>query len=159
MGAPTGNEFWKLRSKHGRDKLFQSPELLWDAAEEYFQWSVDNPLIEIDYKGKDALKVQIPKMRAFTIQGLCLYLGVNIQYLNDFENSLKDKSLQINKDFSSVITRIKESIYHQKFQGAAAGFLNPNIIARDLGLKESTDITTGGDKFIQPVINIMPKLE
>ena len=54
MGAPTGNEFWKLRSKHGRDKLFQSPELLWDAAEEYFQWSVDNPLIEIDYKGKDA---------------------------------------------------------------------------------------------------------
>jgi hypothetical protein len=32
-------------------------------------------------------------------------------------------------------------IYTQKFTGAAAGFLNPNIIARDLGLKEHTDTT------------------
>ena len=22
MAAPVGNQFWKLRSKHGRDKLF-----------------------------------------------------------------------------------------------------------------------------------------
>lgn len=30
MGAPKGNQFWKLRSKHGRDKLFSSPEILND---------------------------------------------------------------------------------------------------------------------------------
>jgi hypothetical protein len=38
-----------------------------------------------------------------------------------------------------VITRIDKYIYNQKFEGAAAGFLNPNIIARDLGLADKTD--------------------
>ena len=38
MAAPKGNQFWMLRSKHGRDKLFATPEALWEAACEYFQW-------------------------------------------------------------------------------------------------------------------------
>ena len=29
MAASKNNQFWKLRSKHGRDILFSSPELLW----------------------------------------------------------------------------------------------------------------------------------
>jgi hypothetical protein len=64
MGAPKGNQFWKLRSKHGRDTLFESPEKMWEAACEYFQWCDDNPLLEIDFRGKDATQVTIPKMRA-----------------------------------------------------------------------------------------------
>lgn len=28
MAAPKGNQFWMLRSKHGRDKLFATPEAL-----------------------------------------------------------------------------------------------------------------------------------
>ena len=43
MAAPKGNKFWMLRSKHGRDKLFATPELLWEAACEYFQWCDENP--------------------------------------------------------------------------------------------------------------------
>lgn len=131
MAAPIGNQFWKLRSKHGRDRLFATPELLWEAACEYFEWCQENPLIEVDFRGKDADEVKLPKMRAFTIHGLCRYLDVNVQYLNDFEKTCT-------KDFSVVITRIKEIIYDQKFTGAAAGFLNPNIIARDLGLKDAS---------------------
>jgi hypothetical protein len=45
MGAPKGNEFWKMRSKHGRDALFASPELLWESACEYFEWCNDNPIV------------------------------------------------------------------------------------------------------------------
>lgn len=41
-----GNQFWKRRSKHGRDKLFKTPDVLWEAACEYFQWCDDNPLLE-----------------------------------------------------------------------------------------------------------------
>jgi len=139
MGAPQGNEFWKLRSKHGRDKLFSLPDLLWDSACEYFQWCEDNPLLEVDFRGKMIERVELPKMRAFTIQGFCLYLGVNTLYLRDFKKGLKDKDDEISKDFSQVIARIEETIYNQKYTGAAAGFLNPNIIARDLGLKESVE--------------------
>lgn len=127
-----GNRFWELRSKHGRDKLFATPELMWEAAKEYFEWCESNPLIELDYKGKDAVRVELPKMRAFTMQGLCLYLDCNVGYFNDFKKTC-------NYDFSVIITRIEEIIFNQKFTGAAAGFLNPNIIARDLGLVDKKE--------------------
>ncbi|MGU3377635.1 DNA-packaging protein [Chryseobacterium sp. M5A1_1a] len=140
MGAPKGNQFWKLRSKHGRDKLFATPELLWEAATEYFEWCESNPLIDVDYKGKDADRVELYKMQPFTLYGLCLYLGVNTAYFRQFKQSLKDNDQNIENDFSTVITRIEEVIYHQKFVGAAAGFLNPNIIARDLGLVDKKEV-------------------
>lgn len=131
MAAPTGNQFWKLRSKHGRDKLFETPELLWEAATEYFEWCEANPLIEVDFRGKDSDKVELPKMRAFTLHGLCIYLDCSTSYFRNFKPPTED--------FLTVVTRIQETIYEQKFTGAAAGFLNPNIIARDLGLKDSTE--------------------
>ncbi len=90
--APKGNQFWKLRSKHGRDKLFATPELLWQAACEYFQWCEDNPIIEVDYKGKDAERGEIPRIRAYTIHGLCLYLDTNPSYFNEFEFGLHNQS-------------------------------------------------------------------
>jgi hypothetical protein len=33
-------------------------------------------------------------------------------------------------------------MYEQKFSGAAAGLLNPNIIARDLGLADKSEIAS-----------------
>lgn len=136
MGAPNGNKFWKLRSKHGVDKLFATPDLMWEAATEYFEWCEEHPLIEVDFKGKDADEVHIPKMRAFTMHGLCLYLGCSTSYFRTFKSTLKEKD----KDFLAVITRIEETVYEQKFTGSAAGFLNPNIIARDLGLADKKDV-------------------
>lgn len=147
MAAPAGNQFWKLRSKHGRDKLFRTPELLWEAACEYFQWCIDNPFLKAeaktvnigDYQSKIEL-ASLPVLRPFTIQGLSLYLDCNTQYLAQFEAELKGKNDDLSKDFSLIITRIREIIYNQKFSGAASGFFNANIIARDLGLKDSKDV-------------------
>lgn len=142
MSAPKGNQFWKLRSKHGRDKLFLMPELLWDAATEYFQWCNDNPLKEqklFHYQGV-IVKEDSNKMRAYTLSGLCLFLDCTEDYFRSFIS--QDRK---NKDnFITVITRIRETIYTQKFTGAAADLLNPNIIARDLGLidKKFVDVKT-----------------
>lgn len=136
MAAPKGNQFWKLRSKNGREKLFESPELLWEAACEYFQWCIDNPLLEkkafhsngvITYASEE-------RMRPFTLIGVCHYLDCSENYFRNFEDNNKES-----KDFMAVITRIREVIYKQKFEGAAAGFLNPNIIARDLGLADKKE--------------------
>lgn len=140
-GAPKGNEFWKLRSKHGRDKIFATPEIMWDAACEYFAYITDNPLQEEQIvKYKDYHEVAtLNKMRPFTLTGLCLYLDVNSVYFTQFEDEIKGKTDELSKDFSKVITRIRETIYSQKFEGAAAGFLNPNIIARDLGLTDKSE--------------------
>lgn len=143
MAAPKGNEFWKLRSKHGRDKLFASPVLLWEAACEYFQWCRRTPLYKSEafaYQGKIRLK-SIPIMRAMTMGQLCFYLNCNEAYFRIF----KSQSGEIDKDFNTVIHDIEQVIYTQKFQGAAAGLLNPNIISRDLGLSDKTDITSNGE--------------
>jgi|SRR5690625_31396 len=150
MGAPKGNQFWKLRSKHGRDYLFASPHDMWKACCEYFQWCVDNPLIEYDFRGKDATKVEIPKMRAFTLEGLCLYLDCNTKYFQEFERNLKGKKTKKEKEFSHIITRVREIIYEQKFTGASSGLFNSSIIARDLGLRDKRELEhSGGFKVEQ----------
>lgn len=135
-----GNKFWNLRSKHGRDKIFATPDLMWEAACEYFKWCEDNPLMEIDFRGKDADQVELPKMRAYTMIGLAHYMGVNEVYFNNFEYSLTGKTDPVSSDFSEVIRLIRETVKRQKFEGAAAGFLNANIISRDLGLIDKKEI-------------------
>jgi hypothetical protein len=143
MGATKGNQFWQLRSKHGRGKLFESPELLWEAACEYFQWCIDNPfqkseakVVNIGDYQSEVQKVNLDVMRPFTMNGLCIYLDCSSSYFRVFKH--EDR---VNKEeFLTVITRIEEIIYDQKFTGAASGFFNANIIARDLGLTDKKDI-------------------
>lgn len=153
--APKGNRFWELRSKHGRDRLFKTPDLLWEAASEYFDWILENPLIEIDFMGKEVQEVEKPHIRPFTLHGLCAYLDCNTAYFSQFEESLKRRTDKESKDFSNVITRIRETIYRQKFEGAACGFYNANIIARDLGItdKQEIDHTTKGDKINKIIVS------
>lgn len=157
MSAPKGNQFWKLRSKHGRDAVFTDPEKLREAAGEYFQWCVDNPLkeeviqkVKVSRDQEEIKNVTLNKMRVFQLRGLCIYLDVNTGYFNDFERNLKtNKKLSVKEvqDFSLVITHIREVIANQKFEGAASGFFQQNIIARDLGLsdKKELDHTSKGE--------------
>ena len=150
MAATKGNEFWKARATSGRDKIFKTPKIMLEAAYQYFQWVEDNPLGKaVVYQGMvmpDPEKL----MRAMTIKGLCIYWGVNSFYLNHFIANL-DLEKEEDKDFSQVIYTIKEIIETQKFEGASAGLLNPNIIARDLGLTDKKEIdNTSSDGSMTP---------
>jgi len=141
MAAPKGNSFWKQRTKHGRDKIFANADLMWEAACEYFQWVEDNPLNEaIVYQGELSEKEK-PLMRAMTIGGMCIQWDTNEEYLSHFENGL-DFDKPESKDFLRVIKKIKQVIATQKFEGASAGLLNPNIIARDLGLADKKELSS-----------------
>lgn len=138
MGAPAGNSFWMLRAKDGRNKLFETPELLWKAACEYFQSVDDNPFIVTDFKGGMAVECKIPKQRPYTIEGLCIFCHASRHWWNEFRKSCETKEDQ---DFLEVITRIDDIIRDQKYSGAVSGIFNGNIIARDLGLAEKQDFT------------------
>ncbi|CAI1023336.1 DNA-packaging protein [Serratia ficaria] len=133
MAAPKGNRFWEARSSHGRNPIFGSPDELWSACAEYFDWIEDNPLYETKAFAFQGVVTQeaIPKMRAMTIIGLCLFLDID----RSTWYALKAK-----EGFSDITTRAEEVIYNQKFSGAAADLLNANIIARDLGLKEQSQV-------------------
>lgn len=147
MSAPVGNQFWKARSSHGRNPKFASADALWAACEEYFQWVEDHPLMTselVKFQGA-ATVAELPKMRAMTEIGLCIFLDIGQSTWADY----KDKD-----GFSEVTTRVSEIIYQQKFEGASADLLNPNIIARELGLKDSTSHEHSGAVQMQPVINL-----
>jgi hypothetical protein len=132
MAAPKGNKYWHFRNKHGRDFKY-TPELLWDEAINYFDWVEKNPLKEqkgFAFQGV-VTKAEFNKMRAMTIAGFCLFADISIQ---TWENYGK------NQDFIDVTTQISNIIRTQKFEGAAAELLNPNIIARDLNLVERSEM-------------------
>lgn len=152
MAAPKNNEFWKNRSKHGRDKLFKTPQLMWEAACEYFTWADNNPFHEAIYDSKQGKIVDIPKRRPYTLIALCLYLDCSASYFRTFKSTLKEKD----KDFLTIITRIEEVIYNQKFEGASSGFFNANIIARDLGLADNQNLNLGTTK--KDIQKIFPKI-
>lgn len=139
MAASKGNNFWEVRSTHGKEKIFETPEILWEAAVEYFDWCVGNPLIEIDFRGKDATEVKLPKMRSFSMEGLCIFLHVNTAYFRQFKARIAADNSVNGKDYATIITRIEDTIFSQQYDGAASGFLNPNIVARKLGLSEKIE--------------------
>lgn len=67
----------------------------------------------------------VPKMRAMSLQGLCAYIGVcNLRRYKQ------------HAEFAHVIAYIQNVIFDHNITGAAAGILNPCIVARVLGLGE-----------------------
>lgn len=134
MSAPAGNRFWEARASHGRPLEFGSPDELWQKCLEYFDWVETNPLYEMKafmFQGQ-VVTQSMPKMRAMTLNGLCNFLGVTLQTWVNYRNR---------QEFLDVTTRVDQIMRQQKFEGAAAELLNPNIIARDLGLAEKNELT------------------
>lgn len=128
-----GNRFWEARSTHGVKPKYESAEQLRDACHQYFAWVEDNPLQEAKafaFQGVVTV-ANLPKMRAMTLQGLCLFIDVTRETWGEWKKS--------RPDLSDVQREAEEIIYSQKFAGAAADLLNANIIARDLGLADKTE--------------------
>jgi hypothetical protein len=92
--------------------------------------------------------VKVPVRQPYTIHGLCLYLDCATSYFRAFKLTCKDK------DFLTIVHQIEEVIYKQKFDGAASGFFNTNIIARDLGLVDRHDVKSGDEPIQAPVIKV-----
>lgn len=138
MAAPKGNKFWKKRSSHGLNPIFTDPDVLRNACEQYFEWVEENPLYERKAFHASGIitETDIPKMRAMTISGMCIFLGIS----HDTWGRYRKK-----EDLCVVTTWAEEIIRTQKFEGAAAEFLNANIIARDLGLKDQSERKLTGD--------------
>ena len=170
MAAPAGNQFWKLRSKHGRDKLFATPELLWDAACEYFQWCDENPWTTrkatqktVPVKKKIGKKMQTvmeeqtqrevtPTQRPYTLTGLCIYLNASSVWWRKFKEQC---TVNEEHDFLSVIARVEETIETQQLEGAVVGAFNANIIARKLGLTDKQQHELSGN--VSTGLNIIVK--
>lgn len=149
MAAPIGNKFWTMRESHGKPRKFRKAADLWDACVKYFEWVEANPLWESKvfcYQG-EVTSATVPKMRAMTLTGLCLFLGISGEAWRKYRKR---------KGYVAVTTRAEKIIYEQKFTGAAAELLNPNIIARDLGLSDKQETKHSGNLNVT-VIDTFPE--
>lgn len=130
-----GNRFWEARSSAGPKPKFAKAEDLWNACCEYFEWVDANPLFAdqlVTFQG-NAKHEPVAKMRAMTLAGLCLFIDVTMTTWRSWKSS--------RDDLRATIERAEAVIFAQKFAGAAADLLNANIIARDLGLAEKSELT------------------
>lgn len=133
------------RSKIGRPTVFANAEELMHSCKEYMLWIDANPLFERQQKFSGTTckfyEADLPKKRPYTIGGMCLYLGIATPTWDDYRRDDR---------FKAVTAEIDDAIRNQKFEGAASGFFNPAIIARDLGLVDKQEVTDRSG----PVVNI-----
>lgn len=154
MAAPLGNQFWKMRSKHGRDRIFTEPNIMLEACYDYFRYQSEKM-----HNKKEAVKggeftgqiIDVPTITPFSFRLMCSYLHVHSLYFNEFEKALKPNESEIDKDFSNVITHVREIIEEQQFEGAAVGAFSTNLIARRLGMadKVNSEVSGPGGKAIE----------
>ena len=136
----SGQQLWqimsqKLKSNGGRPRIFETPEAMMEAALDYFKWSDANPLVEekaFQFQGAPVM-ADLNKVRPYTLKAFLLHAGCSTQSWSDYRSRA---------EFSDIVNAIDDTIRTQKFDGAVAGLMNPNIIARDLGLVDKQDLTS-----------------
>jgi hypothetical protein len=155
MSNPNGNtnQFWKARSRHGRLPKFpegaEGARMLLEACEDYFNWCEEHPLMEaklVSYEGQSTIE-EVPKLRAFTINGLTLFIDITDRQWRSWRTE--------RQDLLPVLEWAEKTIRDQKFVAAAAGMLNASIISRDLGLADRTEISGPGGGPVQSITKEM----
>jgi len=156
MPGLEGNQFWKLRTIHGRSRLFSDAKILLEEAHKYFNWCDNNPLNKnelVKYKGK-ATTSEVPLMRPYSMDGLCTFLGVSGTYFRTAKRELSEKTERktatgAEAELLEVIEMIEQTIRTQQIEGAAVGVFSANLVARINGLADNQNVNN-----TQPIVSV-----
>lgn len=150
-----GNTYW-MRSDKGRDKIFATPEELWDTFVEYTKYVDRTPWVVGE--GKKAQKRRTP----YSLMGFVVYCCTSEDYFYVFKSrrikeenntKLSEKDRKDASAFVRVINEIQSVIRHNQFDGAAARVFREGLMTKVLELVDKKDITTNG-KEIGPIPEI-----
>ena len=131
MGFQKGNQLWRI-SNPCKPKRYQ-PEELFQKAQDYLEWCIDNPIAIQVVAGKDAKKVNTDAMHAPTIMEFCVYANISTSTWYLYAKT---------PAYSDICSHITNVFFAICFSGAAANALNPNIMARHLGLVDKKELKT-----------------
>ncbi len=125
---------WQVKASVGVDKIFATPSIMLQAAEEYFTWCDNNPMNKAEAKVVDKCVeiIEIPLKRPYSWVGFCLFCNVNTRYFDTFKRQQRENA----EEFNAVIASIENYIYRQKMDGAHLGHFNANLVSRELGLAD-----------------------
>lgn len=135
--APKGSLWKDGYSPLKGNATFKTAKELHKACCRYFEWAEKNFYVEEQVSlGKNGLETRkAAKMRAFTIQGLCRFIGINYQ---SWQRYRKEEGYE---HLAPVVEWADACIFEQKFTAAAVGLMSASFISRDLGLADKTEIT------------------
>jgi hypothetical protein len=144
-----GNDFWNRRSKHGRDAIFSSPEVLQEAIEEYFHDNKQHPWTKKEWKSSNGkLKmVEIPIETPMTWEGLAIFCGVSVNYFRTFKATTL-KTHPKRAEFLLVMDWADQAIFKQKLEGSAVGAYNAQLMSYHLGIRKDMPTSGGGSGVI-----------
>lgn len=114
--------------------VIETPKDLLKAAEEYFNWAVDHPILTEEatvYRG-DVVRYDKPKVRVLSIGGLATRMGYT-------ERSLR-KLCASSPEFADALERIEDAIRVQRLEHGHAGTINAQMAMRELGMVEKTEV-------------------
>jgi hypothetical protein len=143
---PDSPNVWDAAPSYGKSYMYHSGQELMAAAIEYFEWSDEHPMLEevINFYQGVATKDHKEHRRPYSVASLLLFLGVD---------SGKWSQWMALPEFRGTIETINMIIRQQKFDGAAVGFYNANLISRDLGLADKSELSgvNGGPITVEQV--------
>jgi hypothetical protein len=128
-------------NRAGTSKLFTPTELYFKALD-YFKFVKETPIISkqlITAGQKAGEVVEIEKPRLPTLKEMCLHLGVNSNYLNHLTDQVEGKEDEINKQYSIILTCIKDTIETNWFQNAAVREYDSVFISKLAGLADKSE--------------------
>lgn len=149
MSDYTSEELWDVEPCNSN-----SEQALWDNAKAYFRWCKDNPIEmkKTAMSGKEAgSKFLIEAPRMMTIKGLCLFCGLQEEYLKDIWISRDKTSL-----YYIVVSRILYHIHDQNMTFAALDIFNPILVSK-IHKIETEEVPTGSIKI--EFVRDLPSLE
>lgn len=166
MAQLRGNQAWKLRTTHGRDKLFSDAALLWDEACLYFEWCDRNPWYKpelVKYKG-DYEEAETPLRRPYIMEALTNYLGVSVTYFATAKKQLREKLERpylgedaaqrkaVDTELLECYLRIEQTVRTQQIEGGLMGVFNSNLTARIAGIADTVNGNHTGEMVFKVTV-------
>lgn len=146
-----GNKQWKLRSVHGRAKIFADADLLRAEAELYFDWCDRNPRMRAELVKHQGVAEQydVPIGRPYTMDGLCNYLGVTGSYFRGAKANLdvkiaKKLATPAEEELREAITWLEDVTRNDQIEGGLVGQYNANLVSRLNGLADNVNSNVTG---------------
>ena len=127
-------KFWRRRMPSDRPAHFATAEEMYPELVAAFDWLHNHPFKEeqlFHHKGQ-VTRTYVTRPRAFTWEGVALYLGMSGYVLAQYRKR---------PEFIDLMNWAESVIRTQKFELAAVNIFNPNFIARDLGMSEKQEVT------------------
>lgn len=123
----------------GKPKYIETPEKMWELFCKYREEKKNDPIIEVDFAGKDAIEVHKPHQRPLTMEGFsCWLFEQNV--ITDVWQYFANRDSAYN-EYVGICRAIKETIRTDQIEGGMAGIYNPSITQRLNGLTDKSEVT------------------